>query len=359
MKIITSKLTQSQKRALTIATAFAVVFGAYFLRGYFSLLVLSIIMAFVFNPVYKLLRKKLSESSAAGLTLVISIFAILVPLFLVFALATSQVKSLSSDIVLYVSNVDFGVLGERFIVSLNNALNSIPFVDVTVTQESIINAVKNSVQTFGSAFLKYASSTVTSVTGIVTSSIIYIYIFMSIIKHGPYLLKTAKKLNPLGDEISDVYISRASAMISGTVKGQFIIALVQGFIGALTFALVGYSQFFFVLFLVFSVLSIIPLGAGILAMPLGIIMILFGQFWPGVIVLLEHVLVNSNVDNVLRPILVPKEARLDAALMLVSVFAGIRFFGFLGIVIGPTIMILIVTTIRVYLQVQNDAPAKQ
>jgi predicted PurR-regulated permease PerM len=51
---------------------------------------------------------------------------------------------------------------------------------------------------------------------------------------------------------------------------------------------------------------------------------------------------------------VPKKARLDAALMLLSVFAGIRLFGFLGIVIGPTIMIIIVTTIRVYLDVFED-----
>ena len=358
MKIITSKLSVSQTKSLTIATGFALFFGAYFLRGYFSLLVLSIIMAFIFNPVYKMLRKKFSDSSAAGLTIVISIFAIVVPLFCVLGLATVQVKDLSRDIVVNVSNVNFGELGERTITSVNNALNSIPFVDVNVTEESIAATVKNGVQTFGSAFLRYASATVTSVAGIITSTIIYIYIFLSILKHGPHLLKTAKKLNPLGDEISDVYISRATAMIRGTVKGQFIIALVQGFLGAATFALVGYSQFFFVLFLVFSLFSIIPLGAGILSMPLAGVMILFGQFWPGAIILLQHLLINTNVDNILRPILVPKEARLDPALMLVSVFAGIRFFGFLGIVIGPTIMILCVTTVRVYLEVQKDAPSK-
>ncbi len=358
MKIITSKLSASQTKSLTIATVLAIVFGAYFLRGYFSLLVLSIIMAYIFSPVYRLLAKKMSDSSAAGLTIVISIFAIVVPLFCVLALATVQVKDLSSDIAVYVNDINFGDVGERAINSVNEALNSIPFVDVSLTEESIASTVKNGVQTFGSAFLRYASTTVTSVAGIITSTIIYIYIFLSILKHGPHLLKMAKKLNPLGDEISDVYISRATAMIRGTVKGQFIIALVQGFLGAATFALVGYSQFFFVLFLVFSLFSIIPLGAGILSMPLAGLMILFGQFWPGVIVLLQHLLINTNVDNILRPILVPKEARLDPALMLVSVFAGIRFFGFLGIVIGPTIMILIVTTIRVYLQVQNDTPSK-
>ena len=64
----------------------------------------------------------------------------------------------------------------------------------------------------------------------------------------------------------------------------------------------------------------------------------------------------SNIDNVLRPILVPREARLNSALMLLAVFSGIRMFGFWGIVIGPVLMIVIVTTISVYLAVYKGVP---
>jgi choline-glycine betaine transporter len=68
-------------------------------------------------------------------------------------------------------------------------------------------------------------------------------------------------------------------------------------------------------------------------------------------VVLFHLFGITNVDNFLRPILVPKQARLDPALMLLSVFSGIAMFGFFGIILGPVIMILIVTTISVYLAV--------
>ncbi len=37
-----------------------------------------------------------------------------------------------------------------------------------------------------------------------------------------------------------------------------------------------------------------------------------------------HVVVVTNIDNFLRPVLVPREARLDSALMLLSVFSGYR-----------------------------------
>ena len=73
-------------------------------------------------------------------------------------------------------------------------------------------------------------------------------------------------------------------------------------------------------------------------------------------VIVWHLLVVTNIDNVLRPILVPREARLDPALMLLAVFSGIAMFGFWGIIIGPVLMIVIVTTISVYLAVYKGVP---
>jgi hypothetical protein len=42
--------------------------------------------------------------------------------------------------------------------------------------------------------------------------------------------------------------------------------------------------------------------------------------------------------------------------MLLAVFAGLQMFGFWGIVLGPVLMIVIVTTISVYLAVDKGAP---
>jgi predicted PurR-regulated permease PerM len=96
------------------------------------------------------------------------------------------------------------------------------------------------------------------------------------------------------------------------------------------------------------------LGGGILAIPIGIAMILTGNIAGGLIVILGHLLIVTNVDNILRPRLVPDEAKLDSALMILSVFSGIALLGFLGIVVGPVIMIIIVTTISVYREVYKN-----
>ncbi len=103
----------------------------------------------------------------------------------------------------------------------------------------------------------------------------------------------------------------------------------------------------------------IPLGSGIVTIPFGIGMMFFGNVAGGLFVVLFHLLAITNIDNFLRPILVPKEARLDPALMLLSVFSGIGMFGFFGIVLGPVLMILIVTTISVYLAVYKGVEMEE
>lgn len=171
------------------------------------------------------------------------------------------------------------------------------------------------------------------------------------LKHQDKIKDLLRKLNPLGDEVSAIYMNRADAMTRATVRGQFIIALMQGSESALVLALVGLQDMFFFFLLLLTVMSVIPLGAGIITIPIGIIMILTGNVWQGVVVILNHLLIVTNIDNVMRPRLVPKSARLDPALMILAVFSGIALFGFLGIVIGPIIMILIVTTLQIYLEV--------
>jgi hypothetical protein len=103
---------------------------------------------------------------------------------------------------------------------------------------------------------------------------------------------------------------------------------------------------------------VVPLGSGIVTIPFGIGMMFFGNIAGGLFVVLFHIFAITNIDNFLRPILVPKEARLDSALMLLSVFSGIAMFGFFGIIVGPVLMILIVTTISVYLAVYKGIEMK-
>lgn len=349
-----SPISPSQKRNIAIATFISIIFAAFFLRSYFSMFFISGVLAFLFWPVYEYFRKKRGQGTAVGLTMLVSALVVIIPIVLLMLIAVSQIRNQIDTINTFASTADLSKVGQEVVNSINNALSHIPFLNLSVTEESLTRTLSNLASSISSGLLNYIKSTATSLFGFFTGLIIFIFVYISALRNGESILRIFKDINPLGRGVSELYISKVAAMVKGTVRGQFIIAVCQGFIGALSLYIAGMHGFFAVTFIIFSAFSIIPLGSGIILIPTGIAMILFGNISGGLVILLTHFIITTNIDNILRPKLVPEEARLDPALMIVSVFSGLKMFGFLGIIIGPTIMIIIVTTIGVYLQVYRD-----
>lgn len=352
--------TARQQKALTIALIIALVFGAYFLRRYFGLVAFALIVTFLFNPVFQwFLKKTKRPSTAATLTFFTALLAVIIPVTLAIILMIFQVESIAHSVQNQVQDVDFTALGTSVIDSINNLLASIPEVTFRLTPDNISEGISKLFQSLGASLIRFVTESMGSVFEFITMSVIFVFVFYALLINQDSLLAKVKALNPLGGKSSDLYLSKVSAMTKAMVRGQFIIAFLQGFASAGVLAIAGLGDLFFFFAVLLTLLSIIPLGAGIVTIPIGIIMILTGNVWQGVMIIAAHLLVITNIDNFLRPYLVPQEARLNPALTIISVFAGLAMFGFLGIVIGPVIMILIVTTIQMYLDMQEATKPKK
>ena len=273
------------------------------------------------------------------------------PVSLIVFLATIQITQMVNAVSGWLAATDLSTLGDRALRLINELFARVPFLNITVTADSLRSAIATVSQRVGEWLLLVLQGAVGGVIGGITSSIIFLYVFISMLVNRGEIRTLIRQLNPLGDEITDLYLAKTGAMVRGTVKGQFVIALCQGIAGAISIYIAGFHDGFFIFAILLTALSVIPLGGGIVTIPFGIGMMFFGNIIGGVFVVVWHLLVVTNIDNVLRPLLVPKAARLDPALMLLAVFAGIAMFGFWGLIIGPVLMIIIVTTISVYLAV--------
>jgi predicted PurR-regulated permease PerM len=350
------EFTVTQKRALAILTVVALFFGAYFLRRYLILIAVAAVIAYLFTPLYNRLRAKMNVGLSATLTLLAAIAIVGIPLGGVIFLAVLQIGQMVTGITHWVANNDLTALGQRLLTSANRMLSEIPFMHINLTPEGVRAAIARVGQNVGEIALHFARDSVGSLATIVTSAIIFLYVFLALVVNGPKVVALFRDLNPLGQQVSDIYLAKIGAMVTATVRGQFIIAVCQGVAGAISIYIAGIHDGFFMFVIFLTALSFIPLGSGIVTIPLGIGMALFGNVVGGVFVVVFHLIVVTSIDNVLRPFLVPKSAHLSPALMLLSVFAGLGMFGFWGIVLGPVLMIIIVTTISVYLAVYKGAP---
>jgi predicted PurR-regulated permease PerM len=356
MAAMDTEFTLTQKRALAVATVIALLFGAYFLRGYFILIVVAAVAAYLFTPLFTRLNKRMGTGLSATLTLLAAIAVVVVPLGFFGYLAVVQITTMVERVAEWVGRTDLSALGDQALRFVNDALDRVPFVDVTVTPDSLRSSMATVAQDVGQWLLGLLQGAAGGAFGAVTAAILFLYVFLSLLTNREKVLLLIRRLNPLGEEITDLYMAKMGAMVKGTVMGQFVIAVCQGVAGAGSIYIAGFHQGFFLFAVLLSALSVIPLGSGIVTIPFGIGMILFGNVFGGVFVIVFHMIVVTNIDNFLRPILVPRAARLDSALMLLAVFAGIAMFGAWGIVIGPVLMIIIVTTISVYLAVYKGVP---
>ncbi|MBB4853066.1 putative PurR-regulated permease PerM [Mycobacteroides chelonae] len=349
-------LTVFQRRVLAFLTAVGIAFGVYFLRGYFLLIVVAAVAAYLFTPLYSRLGRRFSSGVSATLTLLCALVAVVVPVGALVYVSTIQIARMVDSVSTWVGDTDMTTLGQKAFDVVNRVLAQIPFVHVQLTPDTLRQSIASLTENVGHGLLQVLQSAVGGVASAVAACIIFLYVFISLLVKQDTVLTLLRQLNPLGEEITDLYLDKIGAMVRGTVKGQFVIAMAQGVAGAASIYIAGFRQGFFFFAILLTALSIIPLGGGIVTIPFGIGMILFGHPVGGLFVIAWHLLVVSNIDNVLRPFLVPRGARLDPALMLLAVFSGIAAFGFWGIVLGPVLMIVIVTTIDVYLAVYKGVP---
>jgi predicted PurR-regulated permease PerM len=354
-----TEFTLTQKRALAVVTIVSLLFAAYFLRNYFVLIVVAAVGAYLFTPLFNRFGRRLGSGLAATCTLLSALLVVIVPVGLLVVLAIVQISRMVTHVADWAQRTNLSDLGSTTLQAVNQLLARVPFLHVTVTAESLRKTMATVAQKAGEWTLHFLQDTAGSLFGAVTSAIIFLYVFVALLTNREKLLTLIRQLNPLGDEVTDLYLRKMGSMVRGTVNGQFVIALCQGVAGAASIYVAGFHHGFFIFAILLTALSIIPLGGGIVTIPFGIGMIFYGNIIGGVFVVAWHLLVVTNLDNFLRPILVPRDARLNPALMLLAVFAGIAMFGPWGIVIGPVLMIVIVTTIDVYLAVYKGVELQE
>ena len=166
---------------------------------------------------------------------------------------------------------------------------------------------------------------------------IVIYLLFFFLRDGDYLAKRIRSGIPLHREQQRELFDKFTGVIRATIKGNLVVAIVQGTLGGLIFWFLGIHAA--VLWgVVMALFSLLPaVGTAIVWVPVAIYFLISGAIWKGVLLTAYGVLVIGLVDNILRPILVGKDTKMPDYIVLISTLGGIAIFGLNGFVIGPVI----------------------
>jgi predicted PurR-regulated permease PerM len=77
-------------------------------------------------------------------------------------------------------------------------------------------------------------------------------------------------------------------------------------------------------------------------------LILDGETARGIGLLVYGATIVMNIDNFIRPRLVSGRTKVHPVLILIGVLGGLKIFGFVGMLVGPLVLALLVAFIKFY-----------
>ncbi|NGP54471.1 AI-2E family transporter [Thioalkalivibrio sp. XN8] len=335
-----------EQAAFLILLALVTVAFVWLLKPFFAPLLWACIIAVLFHPVQVWLEQRWGHrpNITALTTLLACVVLVVIPVLLLLVSFLQQGLSVFEQIQAgelqpgkYIDQVRsaFPVLQElleRFNIEMDTVRDNATQAAVAASQFLARNALSVGQGAFGFV-LKLA---------------LMLYVTYFLLRDGRKLVEQLVLAIPLGDERERLLFQKFAEVARATVKGNLLVALVQGMLGGLIFWVLGLPAAL-LWGVVMTVLSLIPaVGAGLVWLPAAIYLYAVGEWVSATVLIAYGVVVIGLADNILRPILVGRDTKLPDWMVLLSTLGGIAMAGINGFVIGPLIAVLFVAFWQIF-----------
>ena len=177
---------------------------------------------------------------------------------------------------------------------------------------------------------------------------VMLYAMFYFLRDGRVILEKILYYTPLNHEDEVRVLERLTSVTRATIQGTLVIGIIQGALAGIGFWVAGLDGAAF-WGTIMVVLSIVPgIGAAIVWVPAVIYLFVVGQSLTATLLLIWCAAVVGTVDNLLRPALVGKDAKMPDLLILIGTLGGLFLFGPIGFIIGPLICGLFLTVWDIY-----------
>ena len=295
-----------------------------FSTGLIGAPVLYVILA----PVHRWLTRWLRPQIAAGFVVVLGIFLILGPGVSVVGLVATEAQDMAS-----------GVIRSPLLAKISR-IRVGPY-QVGAQLEQIGSQVVSFIGTSALGLIGTATRAAIQLT-IAFFGLYYLLVSPATIWRAvrPFIPFSAASAEILRKRFGDVTVS--------TLVGTGVTAGVQGLLVGTAFWVVGLSNplFWGVVTVIFAILPVV--GSGLVWGPGAAALAMDGRWGAAIGLAVWGVVVVGNVDNVIRPIVFRRWAQIHPFVTVIGAFMGLRYFGLLGLLIGPLAISYFFELIRMY-----------
>ncbi|HKI94766.1 MAG TPA: AI-2E family transporter [Gemmatimonadales bacterium] len=298
------------------------------LASYVSGLIGAAVLYVIFAPLHDYLVKYLRPAIAAGLVTAVALLVIVFPGASLVTLLLNQAQDIAR-----------GVTNSTMIAKIQH---------LTIAGY----AVGPRLATLGDRLISMLGSTAFGLIGTATRLVLNLTIaffgLYYLLLHPAKTWEFFRPYIPFSQSNSEKLQKRFRDVTNSTLIGTLLVAVVQGALIGLTFFALGLSNSLF-WGVVTAAASILPVvGSTVVWGPGAAVLALDNRLGAAVFVIFVGVVVISSVDNFIRPFVYRRWAQIHPLVTLIGAFGGVKYFGLLGILIGPLALSYFFELIRMY-----------
>jgi predicted PurR-regulated permease PerM len=305
------------------------------LKPFFGTIFWACAITIIFYPLHlKLLaRLKGRANTSALITLLACVLIVVIPV-------TLLVTSVISEGADYYKKFEEGqIKPDQYVEQVRNAFPALPQtldrfgIDTAKIKDGALSASV----TGGKWLAQNAISIGQDTFKLLLNICLMLYLIFFLLRDGKYLLELGIRALPMGDARERLLADKFGQITRATIKGNLVIAIIQGTLGGLIFWALGIPGAL-LWGVVMAAMSLIPaVGPAIIWAPVALYLFATGANVKAIILIAFGMGVIGLVDNILRPILVGRDTRMPDYIVLLSTLGGLAIFGLNGFVIGPLV----------------------
>ncbi|OQC54361.1 MAG: putative inner membrane protein [Deltaproteobacteria bacterium ADurb.Bin022] len=325
-------------------------FFFYIVKPFFFAVFWAALIAGIFMPLHRALNTKITNPNlCAGATLVVILLCLIIPIAFLFNLLVLEAFDIYKSF-----DSQGGAWMKTLTATLNTLSQSALFAKLNLDQAFILGKFQDIIKAVSGYVINHISNFTQNTILVIVKVAVMIYTLFYFLRDGERLLESMVGHIPVNKRYLDTFIYQFLSTAKASLKFTFVIGGIQGFLGGLVFYITGIERAL-IWGVIMMGLSILPgVGCAFVWVPAGIIMLVLGHTWQGIVILIFGSVIISSVDNLLRPVLLGRDTNMHALLIFLSTLGGLAVLGLSGFVMGPIIAALFLASWKLFLEFYQE-----
>jgi predicted PurR-regulated permease PerM len=316
------------------------------LQGFLISIFLGSVIAYVIYPVYSRLVERTGSRRASALILSTFVVGVIV---LVLILAVPQVVTESGKFYRIYQNALPGFFED--LSHCNRASDDLKcqafvFLTDNVDSQTLSNAASSIAKPASDYLMSNIVAFFENLPGLFLQFTVILFSTFYFLNNGETIVKQVMAAMPLKTAYKKRINKRIDDVLKAVIYGNLLTAFLEGVAAAILFYALGINMALIAGVLIMFFALIPPLGAMIIWAPAVIVLVLIKEYVKAGLLAVACFIIFGYTDNIARPMIISRGVKLSSFWVLLGVFGGLSAFGFVGLIVGPLILALFVTFVK-------------